>query len=162
MEHIDKELGTLLDNYLEKFEVSQLSRQKQLKENQHFKNDFNKLVENVIIPEMNHYYTFLEDRGIGAAIIRSSLLHEAGHQGQSIILSFSYKKSLYHEFTLLISPSIKVVTENRKIAIYENKFDASGVGCCAREGVYETSQITESFVKEKLSNFFKTLFKREF
>jgi hypothetical protein len=58
-------------------------------------------------------------------------------------------------------PSLKFVAENRKIAIYENKFDASGLGSSGKEGAYETYQITESFVSDKLSNFFKTSFNRD-
>jgi hypothetical protein len=62
---------------------------------------------------------------------------------------------------MLIIPAIKSQAENRKISIYENKFGPSGSGCSGREGTYETYQITKFFVKEKLSNFFKSLFNNE-
>lgn len=158
MEDIDKELGPLLDNYSKKFEEIKLNKQKQIKENQDFKNGFNQLVENVIIPEMNKYYLVFVDRGFGASILRSSISHEAGHQPQSITLCFSDKRSSYPD----LLPAIKFVAEDRKISVYENKFDISGLGCSSKEGIYETYQITESFVKEKLSSFFKALFSKEY
>jgi hypothetical protein len=162
MEDLVKELGPLIDNYVKKFEGSKVKKRDQLNENEGFKNRFTQLVENIIMPQMNKYYTLFEDGGFGVAIIRTNILHEAGHQIQPIIsLTFSYKKSSYSEFIQAAVPSLWFVAENRKIAIYENKFDNSGLGSSGKEGAYEANQITESFVRDKISNFFKTLFNKD-
>jgi hypothetical protein len=99
---------------------------------------------------MNKYCQFLGRKGF-----RTSIFHEPGHQ--VMVLSFSYKESSYPE----IAPALKFAAENRKISIYESKFGPSGSGCSGKEGTYETYQITESFVEEKLSNFFKSLLDKE-
>jgi hypothetical protein len=152
MADIEKELGPLLDNYNKKFEEKMTKRQEQVKDDQDFKNVFNQLVEDVIRPEMNKYCQLLEKKGL------RSILHESGHQ---VILSFTYKEAAFSEFITSILPYLELRIENRKISIYESKFDPSGLGCSAREGIYEINQITKSFIKEKLSSFLKSLFKRK-
>jgi hypothetical protein len=98
-------------------------------------------------------------------IIRKPVYYTKEHQNGSITLSFSYKKSSYSEPILsvipLLKPALKFVSENKKITIYEKKFGPSGSGSSGKEGTYEPYQINESFVKEKLSNFFKSLFDKE-
>ena len=158
MEEVDKEIGTLLDNYIKKLEESKSNSQEQSIENQHLDNDFNRLGENVIIPVMNKYYTVFRDRGFGAVIIREGVTFPDEPPRQSIVFSFNQKKSPNSEFMPPVLPALKFVEENKKIAIYENKFDASGLGCCTKEGVYEIHQITEPFVNGKLSDFFKSFF----
>ena len=160
MEDIDKEVGALLDNYNKKFEETKINRQERLKENQDFKNTFNQLAESVIKHEMTKYVQLLEKKGF-----ITSIFHETGHQIGSITLIFSYRGSSYPEFIPpiipVLKPALKFATQNRKISVYENKFGPSGSGCSSKEGTYETYQITESFVMEKLSNFFKSLLDKE-
>lgn len=119
----DNKLGSLLDNYNNKFEGSG-ENHKRLEENQDIKNAFNELVENVIRPGMNKFSLLLAKKGF-----RCSILHETGHQIGFIPMSLNYKKSTYTEFIPPIPPQIKFRIENRKISINESKFDPSGLGC---------------------------------
>ena len=146
MEDIENELGHLIDKYIKKYEESQQKNQEGLKENEHI---FNQLVENTIEPVMSKYSKLVKKKGF-----ITSILHEAGHQLLSVTLRMYYKKPL--NSTLL--PAIKFVLENRKISIYENKFDPFGLGCSVIEGTYENYQITESFVDDKVSKFLTALF----
>jgi hypothetical protein len=146
MEDIENELGHLIDKYIKKYEESQQKNQEGLKENEHI---FNQLVENTIEPVMSKYSKLVKKKGF-----ITSILHEAGHQLLSVTLRMYYKKPL--NSTLL--PAIKFVWENRKISIYENKFDPFGLGCSVIEGTYENYQITESFVDDKVSKFLTALF----
>ena len=102
---------------------------------------------------MNKYAQLLDKKGF-----RSSIFHESGHQ---IGLCFSYKKSSYSEFIPPLIPTLKFAAENGKVSVYEYKFGPSGFGYSSKEGSYETDQITASFVEEKLSNFFKSLFDKK-
>ena len=102
---------------------------------------------------MNKFSLLLSEKGF-----RCSIFHEAGHQIGFITMSLIYKKLAYTELIPPIPPQIKFRIENRKVSINESKFDPSGLGCSVVEGTYEIHQITETFVKEKLSNFFKSLF----
>jgi valyl-tRNA synthetase len=145
MEDVEKELGPLFDNYIKKYENSKVKRYNQLSKNLNFKSVFNQLVKNVIEPVMHKYNELVKKKGF-----TTSISHEAGHQ---VTLRFTVEKSLDSE----LLPAIKFVAENRKISIYENKFDPYGLGCTSKEGTYETYQITESFVNEKLSKFFTVL-----
>jgi hypothetical protein len=161
MEDIEKDLGPLIDNYIKKYEESNPKTEEWSNENENFKYTFNQLVENVIRPEMYEFYQFLDNKGF-----KSSIFHECGHQAGSITglisLSFSYKESS-NEFAPAILPALKVGIKlpGRKISISESKFDPSGFGCTTLEGTYDIDEITRSFVKEKLSKFFKTLFTTE-
>lgn len=161
MEAIEKKLGPLIDNYIQKSGERAAKIQEWSKENEDFKNTFNQLVESVIRPEMYKVYQLLDNKGF-----KSSIFHESGHQVGSIVgligLSLSYKDSS-NEFVPSMFPTLRVGIKlpERKVFISESKFDACGFGCTTLEGTYEIDEITGTFVKEKLSNFFNTLFTTE-
>lgn len=118
------------------------------------------MVENVIIPEINKYYLVFENTG-SVLLYYVPPVYYTKWDMKPIALSFSLNKSSYSEFMPSLIPSLKFVAENKKITIYENKFDASGLGRATLEGTYDIDEISGTFVKEKLSNFFKALFSTE-
>lgn len=159
MEEIDKDLATLLDIYNEKFEANKGQKEKKIKERDDFDIQFKKLIVNVIKPEMDNYKELLDllDKKGLHSYIKIEPQFELEDRPPRITFTFSYKKSKHSSSSL---PSITLAAGNGKIELYENRIEPTGSGSSGREGSYEMAQITNAFVKELLSKFFKSLFNK--
>jgi hypothetical protein len=157
MEDIEKELGPLLDNYNKKYEEFKNDSERKVKETNEFEGQFKTLINTVIRPEMEKYKQLLDKRGF-SSLIKVEPEHGFENKSPKISLTFSYKKTKSYATS---HPSITFSADGKTIRMYENKFDPGGSGGSGERGSFEINQITPELVREKLNDFLRSLFSRE-
>jgi hypothetical protein len=158
MEDIEKELGPLLDTYNKKYEENKVTKQKKSEEIDDLKDRFNKLIEDVIKPEMNKFKGLLEKKGLTSSItVEPQNEWEKKQKDPSITFSFNYRNSSHSSKP----PSITFLGGSRTIDMFHQKWAPHGSGSAGKEESFNIDEITGDFIRSKMMGFFKELFDRE-
>ncbi|HEY7778394.1 MAG TPA: hypothetical protein VIA09_07625 [Nitrososphaeraceae archaeon] len=167
MAKIDEEIGSLLDRFNESREKFKNEKENKVKRVSELKDEFELLATNKIKPIMIEYKKLLESKNIGCDVEETSG-SEYRDSYSSVVMKDSYPSiALIVDYKTETSsrathkPEIRFYPKEESIIAYEKKFVPDGSGSEGVEGSYEKEKVTDDFIREKIRDFVKGTFSKE-
>ena len=155
MEDLEKELGTLIENFQKLVKDAKAKKLDSLREDEDLKKEFNNLSQHVIEPVMRKFESYLESKDVNSSVhIQSEIA-----VGKNPSIEFSLHLKLTHESRY---PNIKFSLSGEKISVRDDRLMSKDE---VRQDMipefYDKEQITEEFIKERLVRLIKSCFDKD-
>ena len=155
MEDLKDELGPFIDKFNEaRLKTDRERNDKNTREDE-FRQEFKSITTDRIKPIMAEYQTLLELKNQ-----RCNIIIKPGPESYqyddpmiSMTVGFPNNYSNYSEITFSL--------QGESIGIHSNIRDPNGSGGSGPGGTYTKDQLTDEFIKEKLTSFVKDIYNKE-